>query len=97
MIKAECNSGYHTTDLEISGAPFTPIYAAFGGGIAHYIYIQYSNFAFEGWGINTSRVITPRLQPTNTVASNLQIASTCGYPSGGGLVSLSGTICYMTN
>ena len=95
-IKATIKSGYHNTDLVISGVPVTPIASAFGGGVAHNIYIRSGGYIFEGWGINTSGQITARLQPcTETSAGNLEIASACGYPVGGGVVSLAGTICYM--
>ena len=42
--------------------------------------------------------ITGRIQSCNkTSADNLQISQNCCYPSGGGQVSLAGTICYITN
>ena len=96
QIKANINSGYNDTLLTITGAPYTPSCAAFGGGVAHNIYIG-SGFCFEGWGINDSGVISARLQPcNNTSAGNLNISSSSYYPSGGGLVTLAGTICYTT-
>lgn len=97
QIRANISSGYNSTQLEITGVPYIPITSAFGGGVAFNIYIG-GGFVFEGWGIDTNGVITARLQPCNNTASgNLQISSTSYYPEGGGTVSLSGTICYMTN
>lgn len=96
MIKARCYSGYNGTSLEIAGVPFTPSSNAFGGGIALGPYVA-AGLNFEGWSVNTSGLITPRLQPcNNTSAGNLNISSTSYYPSGGGEVSLAGTICYIT-
>lgn len=97
IVKADIKSGYNTSSLSITGVPFTPVYAAFGGGVAHNIYIS-ANFNFEGWGLGTSGELTARLQPcNNTAAGNLNIASTSYYPSGGGTVTLAGTICYWAN
>ena len=97
QIKAACKTGYQATALTITGAPFTPSISAFGGGVAHNIYIT-GGFCFEGWAIDTGKTITARLQPcNNTSAGNLQIASTAYYPTGGGTVTLAGTICFTTN
>lgn len=98
QIKANIYSGYESYSFLISGLPFTPMYNAFGGGIAHNIYVSSVGFVFEGWCANTDGNITGRLQPgNNTSAGNLQIASTTYFPSGGGTMTLSGTICYWTN
>ena len=95
-IKAVCNSGYNSSAIAVNGAPFTPSYDAFGGGVAFNIYIN-GGFNFEAWAINTSGVITPRLQPcNNTAAGNLNISSSAYYPSGSGTVTLGGTIVYQT-
>ena len=97
QIKATINSGYNSSALTITGVPFTPVYAAFGGGVAHNIYIS-GGFNFEGWSLGTDGAISARLQPcNNTAAGNLNIASTSSYPSGGGTVTLAGTICYWAN
>ena len=97
QIKAAIKSGFEGSALSIAGAPFTPSIAAFGGGVAHNIYIT-GGFCFEGWAINTSKDISARMQPcNNTSAGNLQIASTAYYPTGGGTVTLAGTICFITN
>lgn len=95
-IRADIDGASHTIELTINGAPFTPDVSAFGGGVAFNIYTS-ADFIFEGWGIDSSGVITPRLQPCNkTEAGNLEIASSAGYPYGGGTVTLAGTICYTT-
>ena len=97
QIKATIKSGYDTTALSITGVPFTPVYAAFGGGVAHNINIS-GGFNFEAWSLGTDGSISARLQPcNNTAAGNLNIASTSYYPSGGGTVTLAGTICYWAN
>ena len=97
QVKATIKSGYDTSALSITGVPFTPVYAAFGGGVAHNINIS-GGFNFEAWSIGTDGSISARLQPcNNTAAGNLNIASTSYYPSGGGTVTLAGTICYWAN
>ena len=97
QIKATCKSGYHTTPLSIGNVPFIPSVSAFGGGVAHNIYIT-GGFCFEGWAIDTGKTISARLQPCNsTSAGNLQIASTSYYPTGGGTITLAGTICFTTD
>ena len=97
QIKATIKSGYDTSSLSITGVPFTPAYAAFGGGVAHNINIS-GGFNFEAWSVGTDGAISARLQPcNNTAAGNLNIASTSYYPSGGGTVTLAGTICYWAN
>ena len=97
QIKATIKSGYDSSSLSITGVPFTPIYAAFGGGVAHNINIS-GGFNFEAWSLGTDGSISARLQPcNNTAAGNLNIASTSYYPSGGGTVTLAGTICYWAN
>lgn len=96
QIKAAIKSGYETSAVRISGVPFTPTFNAFGGGVAHNIYIT-GGFCFEGWALDTGEDITARLQPcNNTSAGNLQIASTAYYPTGGGTITLAGTICFET-
>lgn len=98
QLKATINSGYSSTSLSISGVPFTPAYAAFGGGVAHNINVS-AGFNFEGWTIDTSGSISARMQPCNgTSAGNLQISSTAYYPTGSGnVLTLAGTICYVIN
>lgn len=97
-INVTCNSGYHTTTIKIGNAPFFPTVSAFGGGVAYNMYVS-GGFAFQGWAINQSDGgITPRLQPcNNTTAGNLNISSSGFYTQGGGDMTLSGTICYMTD
>jgi hypothetical protein len=95
QIKATINSGYNNTLIGISGCPYTPFYAAFGGGIAHNCYFI-SGFNFEGYGIGTDGVITLRGQPCNmTVGGNLSITSSAYYPTGSGnVLTLAGTITF---
>lgn len=96
QIKAAINPGYNTTNVVISGCPFTPTYAAFGGGIAHNVYLI-AGYCFEGWSIGTNGQITLRGQPcNNTAAANLQINSTAYYPAGTSetTITLAGTISF---
>lgn len=97
-IKATINSGYNGTNIAISGLPFTPAYAAFGGGIAHNIYLS-AGFCFEGFAAGTDGLITLRGQPcNNTTAGNLNITSSAYYPTGSNqTLTLAGTICYTVN
>ena len=98
QIKANIKSGYESYSFLIDGLPFAPLDNAFGGGIAHNVYVSAIGYVFEGWCANTDGNITGRFQPgNNTTAGNLQIASTTYFPSGGGTMTLSGTICYLTN
>ena len=95
QVKATINSGYNSTAVAISGCPYTPLYAAFGGGIAHNVYLT-AGYCFEGWSIGTDGNITMRGQPSNnTAAGNLQINSTAYYPTGSGnVLTLAGTITF---
>ncbi len=97
-IEAYIKYGYNDTLLEISGSPAFPVANAFGGGLAYNVYLT-AGHAFECWCIDRgNNLITARTQPcNNTSAGNLNIGSTCNYPSGGGQIKLSGTICYMTS
>ena len=97
QIKATCKSGYHTIQTEITGAPFTPSVSAMGGGLAYNVYTS-AGFCFEAWTIEISGVITPRLQPcNNTAAGNLNISRAAYYPTGGGQITLAGTLCFTTD
>jgi hypothetical protein len=95
-IDAHTNSGYNSTKIEISGIPDKPVTYAFGGGLAYKVYVA-AGHAFECWCVNTDGKITGRTQPcNNTSEGNLNVGSnTFNYPSGGGEIKLSGTICYM--
>ena len=97
-IKATCNSGYNSTSISISGLPVTPRYDAGGGGMCSGAYVS-AGFNFECWVASTSGTITGRVQAcNNTTAANLSTsASGLFYRSGGGEITLSGTICYITN
>lgn len=99
QIKADINSGYSGTTVSISGCPFTPTYAAFGGGIAHNVYMT-TGYNFEGWALGTDGLITGRGQPCNvTVAANLEITSSVKYSISAYVttMTLAGTISFMTS
>lgn len=94
-ITAVCNSGYQGTTIKISGMPFTPKTGAWGGGVCYNAYVA-ANLNFEGWNLGTDGGITARLQPTNrSSAGNLNVSSSCGYPTGGGTLTIGGTICFL--
>lgn len=93
FLTATVPSGYHTTKVEILGFPFELDYRAAGGGVAYNVYGA-AGFCFGCWMIDENGIITPRLVPcNNTSAGNLSITTNCCYPSGGGQMTLSGTIC----
>ena len=96
QIKATIKSGFSGSTISIGGLPYTPTYAAFGGGVAHNVYLT-AGFCFEGWCAGTDGLITMRGQPcNNTAAANLQINSSAYYPTGTSntVITLAGTICY---
>lgn len=97
-VKAACRSGHQDVTIWMSGLPFTPKYPAAGGGMCSGAYMN-AGWNFQCFVASESGVITTRVQAcNNTSASNLSTsASGCNYPSGGGEVTLSGTITYMTN
>ena len=98
QVKANCNSGYQSTSISISGLPFTPAYDASGGGVCSGVYVG-AGFNFECWVASTGNTITGRVQScNNTSAANLSTsASGLFYRSGGGEITIGGTICYMTS
>lgn len=94
MIKATTTGSGIGTIVRINGCPYTPATAAFGGGVAHNVYIQ-GNFTFTGWTIDDTGVITARGQAcNNSGAANHEITSTICYGTSGSLMTLSGTICF---
>jgi hypothetical protein len=97
-IKATCKSGYNSTSISISGVPFTPMYSAAGGGMCSGAYVSANN-NFQCFVVETNKTITPRTQACNNTAStNLTTsASGCWYRSGGGEITLSGTISFIAN
>lgn len=98
IIKATCRSGYDTTTVSISGLPFTPMFTATGGGMCSGVYVS-AGFNFQCFAAETDKTITTRVQSCNhTSQTNLSTsASGCWYRSGGGELTLSGTITYMAN
>jgi hypothetical protein len=97
-IKATCNSGYTGTAISISTLPFTPMFSSAGGGMCSGAYVSGNN-TFQCFVAGTDGKITVRVQAcNNTSATNLSTsASGCYYPSGGGELTLSGTITYIAN
>lgn len=97
-IKATCRSGYDSTTISISGLPFTPMFTATGGGMCSGVYVS-AGFNFQCFAAETNGTITTRVQSCNhTSQTNLSTsASGCWYRSGGGEITLSGTITFMSN
>ena len=98
IVKATCRSGYDSTTISISGLPFTPMFTTAGGGMCSGAYVG-GGFTFQCFVAETSGSISTRVQASNnTTATNLATsASGCNYPSGGGVVTISGTITFMSN
>lgn len=93
LVTATANSGYHTTPIEILGFPFKTEFRSCGGGTAYNAYTS-AGFSFNAWWMDEQGLITGRMVPSNnTTAGNQSITTNCCYPSGGGSLTLSGTIC----
>ena len=97
-IKAVCDSGYQDYAIQIGDLPYIPLYPASGGGMCSGAYVAGGD-NFQCFVAETSGIITTRVQAcNNTSASNLSTsASGCFYRKGGGEITLSGTITYLTN
>ena len=97
-VKATAKSGYNSTGVSIAGLPFTPLLPSAGSGMCSGAYVS-GGFNFQCFVAETSGAITTRVQACNhTSQTNLSTsASGCWYPSGGGTITLSGTITYITN
>ena len=97
-IKATCKSGYTGTAISISTLPFTPMFSAAGGGMCSGAYVS-AGFNFQCFVAGTDDKITTRVQAcNNTSAANLSTsANGCFYPTGGGELTLSGTIVYIAD
>lgn len=94
-IKAQCKSGYSSTNIKIYGLPYTPKYQATGGGLCSGAFVA-ANRTFQCFVAETDGNITTRVQGCNhTTNGNLPISATgCNYPLNGGEMTLSGTITY---
>ena len=95
-IKANCNSGYQNTNIEISNLPFSPLLPTAGGGMCSGAYIS-GGYTFQCFVAEMNGTITIRVQAcNNTSAANLSTsASGCNYRNSGGEITLSGTITFM--
>ena len=95
-IKGNCYQGFENTDIVIHGLPYTPLYSAAGGGMCSGVYVS-GGFNFQCFVAETNQTITIRVQScNNTSETNLSTsASGCKYRSGGGQITLSGTITYI--
>lgn len=99
FIKADCYSGYDDVDIVIGGLPFTPAgYSASGGGICSGTCVPITH-TFQCFVAEKNlKEITIRVQECARVYDgNLYTSkSGCRYPDGGGEITLSGTITYIT-
>lgn len=97
MVQATTKEGGIGTIVRLQGIPYTPSVSAFGGGVGHNLYTA-GGFTFTGWNVGTDGIITPRGQScNNNTSQNLQITSTLCYATSNTLMTLSGTITYMTD
>ena len=98
FIKATCYSGNEIFTIGIGGLPYIPVASAAGGGMCSGAYVG-GGWNFQCFVAETSGYITTRVQSCNhTDLTNLSTsASGCCYPTGGGELTLSGTITYQTN
>lgn len=96
-VKATCRSGYNSTLVTIGELPFSPLYAGAGGGMCAGAYVS-AGFTFQCFVAETDGSITTRVQAcNNTTTANLSTSkSGCWYPSGGGDITISGTITYIS-
>jgi hypothetical protein len=97
-IKAECPLDWEDTLVQISGLTYTPSCSASGGGMCSGAYVS-GGYNFQCFVAETDGTITTRVQAcNNTSDTNLATSkSGCNYRSGGGEITLSGTITYETN
>lgn len=97
-IKASCRSGYDSTLVTIEGLPYVPSGTSSGSGMCSGAHVS-AGFNFQCYVAETSGKITTRVQAcNNTTATSLSTsASGCWYRSGGGEITLSGTITYLTS
>jgi hypothetical protein len=96
-VKATCRSGYNSTLVTIGGLPFSPLYSGAGGGMCAGAYVS-AGFTFQCFVAETDGSISTRVQAcNNTTTANLSTSkSGCWYPSGGGDITISGTITYIS-
>ena len=90
-----------TTDIVNEAIKFhktTPVCSAAGGGMCSGALVS-AGFDFQCFVAETSGNITTRVQACNNTSSAnlLTSASGCKYPTGGGELTVSGTITYMTS
>ena len=97
-VKATCRSGYDSTAVTIGGLPYVPSVASSGGGMCSGVHTS-AGFNFQCYVAETSGTITTRVQScNNTTATSLSTsASGCWYRSGGGEITLSGTITFIAS
>ncbi len=99
FIKVQCLGDYESKNVVINGLPYSPAYSASGGGICSGAYV-YSGKTFQCFVAEAGTYeITIRVQDCDrSNDENIGTsASGCKYPYDGGLMTLSGTITYVTN
>lgn len=93
LITATARSGYESSQIQISGFPLDVQSRCCGGGTAYNVYTS-AGHSFNSWWIDEYGTITGRVVPcNNTSAGNQSISTNVCYPSGGGSMTLAGTIC----
>lgn len=96
-IKAVSNEGYEDENIEIKGLPFPPSKSAAGGGMCSGAYVT-GGYNFQCFVAEKDSTITTRVQICNHTASSAlsTSGSGCKYCKLAGIITLSGTITYMT-
>lgn len=95
-IKMYCDSGYENYNIVISGLPYTPAFAAAGGGMLSGALVM-TGKNFQCFVAETNGTITTRAQACDyTSGTNLETSASAFYYSSTGELTMSGTITYMT-
>lgn len=96
-LKASCNDGYENSNIYIVGLPYRPAIAASGGGICSGALVP-SGMTFQCFVAEASDYISTRVQDSDRNTGDIlqTSASGCKYPPEGIILTLSGTITYIT-
>jgi hypothetical protein len=95
-IKMYCDSGSENYNIVISGLPYTPAFAAAGGGMLSGALVM-TGKNFQCFVAETNGTITTRAQACDyTSGTNLETSASAFFYSSTGELTLSGTITYMT-
>lgn len=91
------STGATSTDLDIVGIPYTPVQAAYGGGVCSKVNAA-AGYNFQCWTATIFGNITARMQACNQTSTGILTTSAtgCRYPAEGTVVVVGGTISYYT-